>query len=260
MVHTLSPVVPRPCRTLSRPLTTLVSGRWWARHTVFRSLIASLTVLAYSSLAIAGPVLLRAASAASVPAATTGSTEDRHTGRDWLGVLGAVVDGVLGGSTADAQIALQPPFTTDYRLTDIGSVPGLPPSYGGLVFKYDDANVLLIGGAANNVAGKLYAVRVVRDATNHIIGFTGTATVLAEAAYNDGGIVYGPENVLFLARWPINQLGQTKPGSTITDKIINLAPFGVGGSSLAALNFVPVGFPGASQLKFLSWAGAIGIR
>jgi beta-lactam-binding protein with PASTA domain len=255
MAQIFSPVGPRPHRPFRRSLIPLVSGGWWARHARFRSLIASLTVLVYSSLAIAGPVLLRTAGSAPVQASASASTEDRHAGRGWLRVLSAVIDGVLGGSTAHAQIALQPPFTTDYQLTDLGSVPGLPPSYGGVVFKHDDASTLLIGGAANSVAGKLYAVRVVRNATNHIIGFTGTATVFAEAAYNDGGIVYGPHNVLFLARWPVNQLGQTKLGSTITDKVINLAPFGVGGSSLAALNFVPVGFPGAGQLKFVSWVG-----
>ena len=55
----------------------------------------------------------------------------------------------------------------------------------------------------------------------HISGFVGTATRYADAAYNDGGVAYGPGSVLFLARWPSNELGQTKPGSTITDKIID---------------------------------------
>jgi hypothetical protein len=94
----------------------------------------------------------------------------------------------------------------------------------------------------------------VRDAGNHITGFTGTATVFADAAFNDGGVTYGPGNVLFLARWPQNELGQTRPGSTLTDKIINLTSFDVA-SSIAGLNFVPTGFPGAGQLKIVSWSG-----
>ena len=51
--------------------------------------------------------------------------------------------------------------------------------------------------------------------------------------YNDGGVTYGPGGVLFLARWPLNELGQTKPGSAITDKIIPLTPLGI--ESLARL-------------------------
>jgi hypothetical protein len=112
----------------------------------------------------------------------------------------------------------------------------------------------LIGGSANTTSGKLYAIQVVRDAENHITGFTGTATVFADAAFNDGGVAYGPGNVLFLARWPQNELGQTKPGSMLTDKIINLTSFNVA-SSIAGLNFVPTGFPGAGQLKIVSWSG-----
>jgi hypothetical protein len=123
-----------------------------------------------------------------------------------------------------------------------------------LTFLLGDPNTLLIGGSANNTTGKLYAIQVMRDAGNHITGFTGTATVFAEAAFNDGGVTYGPGNVLFLARWPENELGQTKPGSTLTDKIIDLTPFDVA-FSVAGLNFVPAGFPGAGQLKIVSWSG-----
>jgi hypothetical protein len=150
--------------------------------------------------------------------------------------------------------ALQPPFDMSYTIVDLGSVPGLPPLYGGLTFKYDDPNVLLIGGNANTAPGSLYSIGVTRDAMNHVSGFVGMAAFFADAAYNDGGVVYGPSNVLFLARWPVNELGQTKAGSSITDKIIDMTPFGVGGSSLSALNFIPAGFPGAGLLKLVSYS------
>src|SRR5262249_36973199 len=100
---------------------------------------------------------------------------------------------------------------------------------------------------------------------NHITGFTGSATVFADAAFNDGGVVYGPGGGLFLARWPVNELGQTKPGRTITDKIIDFCAFGTfanncpmsdpsaNSESLAALNFVPAGLPGAGRLKLVTW-------
>ncbi len=153
---------------------------------------------------------------------------------------------------AFAQIRIEPPFDSDYVFVDLGPVPGVPPRYGGLTFLAGDPNTILIGGNANTSFGKLHAARVVRDAELHITGFSGTATVFADAANNDGGIAYGPGNVLFLARWPINQVGQTKPGSTITDKVVGLGPLGVTASP-GGLAFVPPGYSGAGQLKIVSW-------
>ena len=63
--------------------------------------------------------------------------------------------------------------------------------------------------------------------------------------------------MLFLARWPQNELGQTKPGSAITDKVISLTPFGIE-SSLASLQFVPAGLPGAGSLKLATYRGGSG--
>jgi hypothetical protein len=60
--------------------------------------------------------------------------------------------------------------------------------------------------------------------------------------------------VLFLARWPVNQIGLQLPDSTITDKVIDLEPFGVVPSP-GGLAFVPPGFAGEGQLKIVSWEG-----
>ena len=95
---------------------------------------------------------------------------------------------------------------------------------------------------------------VVRDAAGHISGFQGTATVFADAPYNDGGLTYGPEGVLFATRWPRNELQQTRPGSAAADKVIDLTALGVQHAS-ASLNFVPRGLPGAGALKLVSWSG-----
>jgi hypothetical protein len=151
-------------------------------------------------------------------------------------------------------IQIDPFYSGSYTAFDIGSVPGVPSLYGGLTLKAADNNTLLIGGNANIASGGLYAIGVTRNAGNHITGFSGTATFFADAAYNDGGVQYGPGGVLFLARWPVNEIGQTKPGSTITDKIVDMGALGVA-SSAAALAFVPGGFPGAGQLKLVSWSG-----
>lgn len=158
-----------------------------------------------------------------------------------------------GGPASAATIA--PEFAGSYTSVDLGPVSALPTPYGGLTFKYDDPNVIIIGGNANTSIGALYAVRVIRDVDNHIIGFDGDAQVYAEGAYNDGGVNYHPgSNVLFTSRWPVNEMGQLKPGSTTTDKIIDLSPFGVV-SSNASVNFVPNLYPGAGRMKIASWSG-----
>ena len=66
-------------------------------------------------------------------------------------------------------------------------------------------------------------------------------------------MIYGPGGVLFLARWPNNELGQTKPGSVITDKIVNLAALGVT-SSPGAILFTPQGQPGGGSFKISGYS------
>jgi hypothetical protein len=80
-----------------------------------------------------------------------------------------------------------PDYAPSYTAFDLGSVTGLPARYGGLVFRSDNPNVILIGGHANEASGQLYSVPVNRDASSHITGF-GTASVYSSGAYNDGGI------------------------------------------------------------------------
>ena len=163
--------------------------------------------------------------------------------------------GVAAGAFTSAAVGqtLGADFAASYQIFDLGSVADLPPSYGGLTFL--DSNTLLIGGAANEDIGLIYQVGVARDTTTQAITGFGNATVWRGGtigAYNDGGVVFGPGGVLFTSRWPVNELGQTKPGSTAEDKIIDLGAQGVAISN-AALNFVPAGFGGAGQLKLVSF-------
>lgn len=161
----------------------------------------------------------------------------------------ALLAGALGAQAA----TIAGPFATDYTLTDLGSVPGLPTRYGGLTFL--DNDTLLIGGAANGASGRLYTIDVTRGADLSIAGFSGSATVFGSVGtYNDGGVTFGPGGVLFTSQWPVNKLGQTKPGSTVEDKVIDLAALGVA-SSHSAIGFVPSGFAGAGQAKLVSWSG-----
>jgi PEP-CTERM motif len=151
--------------------------------------------------------------------------------------------------------AIDPFYSSVYTMSNLGAVPGLPAEYGGLTFKLDDPNTILIGGNANEASGLIYSIGVTRDVSGHINGFVGTATPLGTyGAWNDGGVVFGPGGVLFLARWPNNEIGQVKLGSTAEDKIVNLGPLGVVASP-GGLMFVPAGFPGAGLLKEVSWEG-----
>jgi hypothetical protein len=149
------------------------------------------------------------------------------------------------------------PFADYYSCVSLGSAPGVVTPYGGLTFKYDDTNTLLIGGGANDSTGRIYQIGVSRNAGGHIIGFTGPAKLYPTSAsrigqYNDAGVAFGPENVLFVTRFPVNQLEQTKLGSVTPTKFTDLGPFGVT-SSVGSLAFVPQGFPGAGRMKLGSF-------
>ena len=169
-------------------------------------------------------------------------------------VVGFAAAILMGSPYADAQ-QITEDFELNYSLHDLGSVPGVPSNYGGLTFKYDDPNTLLIGGAANSAGAAIYAIEVVRGCDNLIIGFAGEATLFATAPQIDGGLAYGPGNVLFYATYSNNTIGQIKPGSTAPDKITPLNPLGVTGTT-GTLNFVPAGYPGEGRLKIATYSGA----
>jgi hypothetical protein len=168
-------------------------------------------------------------------------------------ILFAAALALLGpaGSVAQGQV-IQPPYDSTYTLTDLGAVPSLPTPYGGLDFLPGNPNVIVIGGTANAAGGQMFTIGVVRDPQNHITSLSGSATFFSDGAFNDGGVVFGPGNVLFYTRFPNNEIGEVKPGSTTTDKIVALDPLSIG-SSVGALNFVPAGFPGAGQMKIVSY-------
>lgn len=154
-------------------------------------------------------------------------------------------------SIASAQTIL-PPFNTNYSYVDLGTINGVQPNFGGLTFKYNDPNTLLICSSANTSSGLLMAVPVTRDASNHVNGF-GTPVQVSTAPNNDGGLAYGGNNVLFFTQYPINGLGQIKPTSSAPDKLITLTPFGVN-SSVGACSFVPSGYPAAGRFKVASYS------
>ncbi|HXU81780.1 MAG TPA: hypothetical protein VN914_10315 [Polyangia bacterium] len=153
-------------------------------------------------------------------------------------------------------VMVDPFYADKYSCFDLGPVPGVPPQkYGGLTLTLDRCSTrLLIGGEANFPAGKLYGVDVARDDHGHVAGFSGMASVFADAPSNDGGVAYGPKDVLFLTHWPTNELQMTRPGSARADKVIPLQGLGIAFAS-ASLNFVPTTFPAAGAFKLVSWSG-----
>src|SRR3989304_7755726 len=87
-------------------------------------------------------------------------------------VLVALVAASSVAISSDASAAvLGADFLAHYSLTDLGSVTGLPPLYGGMIFKAGDPNTLIVGGEANTAAGLFYEVPVVRGGTSSVVGF-----------------------------------------------------------------------------------------
>ena len=142
------------------------------------------------------------------------------------------------------------PTPPSYTIGFNGNIASVPGNYGGLIFQQSDPNTLLLMGAANG-GGALYSVPVTRGSGGHITGF-GTFTLFATAPNNDGGIVYAPNGDLLYTRYPSNQIGQIKPGSTSPDKVVSLPGIT---SSVGTLQYVPVGFSNAGQLKIASYSG-----
>lgn len=144
----------------------------------------------------------------------------------------------LSGSALAQTVA--PTFAGSYTLNNLGSAPGVPTNYGGLTIKSGDNNTLLLGGAANTAPGVIHNVSLVRNGSNQITGFTGISSLYATAPRIDGGLTYGPSDVLFATTFNTNNLLQYKPGSTSPDKTISLSGLGVS-SSTGAIQFTPGG-------------------
>nr|HTD46813.1 PEP-CTERM sorting domain-containing protein [bacterium] len=152
-------------------------------------------------------------------------------------------------------VTFGPTFAGSYTCNDFGSPSGIPANLGGITFL--DNNTLLIGGSANGGNSVIDMIGVTRGAGNHITGFSGTASQFSTAPYIDGGLTFGPSNVLFFTGWPVNTLGEIKSGSASPDKTIMLSaltPPVIGSVGTAA--FVPGGFAGAGEFKIASFGSS----
>jgi hypothetical protein len=213
-------------------------------------------ILLFACVAITCSLTMWATTPGHDAAADTGKTSS--TGAPFI-IEDNQPAGNFSACVGDTRVFIPEPFAAAYSCVKLGPVPGVPVGWGALTLKYDDPNTLLMGGHANTANGRIYQIGITRDADMHITGFTGTATVYPTAdstigENNDGGLVFGPENVLFVTRFPNNQLEQSKPGSTDPDKVTDLTPLGIG-SSVGSIGFVPSGFPGAGNMKIVSASG-----
>ncbi|TFI52678.1 hypothetical protein BLD44_018285 [Mastigocladus laminosus UU774] len=148
-------------------------------------------------------------------------------------------------------------FSSFYSVNDLGTIPKLPPAYGGLTFDPKNAKRLLIGGLAGTQKAQIYEVRVKRGSDNHIIGFNSASPLAKAPGKGKGGIdaslAYSPKgDVLFYTSYDDNSIGQIKLGSRSPNKQINLTALGIA-SSTGALAFVPKGFVGVDRLKITSY-------
>ncbi len=180
--------------------------------------------------------------------------QDRRVVIWGFAMLFVAISSTVGAQPARAQVVIDPFYAGDYTIVFQGPIPSVPSAHGGITFKSGDPNTLLVCGGAETGGGAIYSIGVTREADGHINGFAGPAVQVATAVNCDGGLAYGPTDVLFYARWPSNELGQIKPGSAITDKVTPLGPRGVEDAH-SALNFVPPGFPGEGNLKMVTWIG-----
>jgi hypothetical protein len=148
--------------------------------------------------------------------------------------------------------SIAPAFAGAYTLTNLGTPTDVPGLLGGLTFLPGNPNELLVGGNANGSAGAIYEIGVTRDGSGHINGFSGPATLFSTAPYIDGGLIYGPGGDLLYTGYPVNTLGEIKPGSSAPDKTVDLTAAGVA-SSVGSIVFDPNG-----NLKILQYNGSGG--
>jgi len=162
---------------------------------------------------------------------------------------------VLASLTGYSQALTAEFQTAGYTLTDLGSIDQLPSKYGGLTIRPELPNTLYICGYANEDAGTLYTVPLIRDAvTHHITGFSGPAVFYALAPDNDGGLLFAPNGTLLFTRFDMNNLGQILPNNTYVTAL--LTDYGIE-PSVGSVVLVPAGYPGAGNLIIASYDAGI---
>ena len=156
---------------------------------------------------------------------------------------------------AGPDVAFAAPFDQLYDVYDLGPVPGVPGPLGGTVISIADNNTLLVAGASEREDGAIYSIGVKRDPCGHIIGFNGTATLVANTPYVDANLVYMSNNLLLYTEWPQYTLSQIQTNATTPARRTDLRTLGMPtiDSSPGGLGRVPPNLAPAGELRLVTW-------
>lgn len=161
---------------------------------------------------------------------------------------------------AGPEVRLAPPFDTLYTVYDLGPVPGVPNPLGGAVVDASDPSSLLIAGASERPEGAIYRIGLTRDACGHIIGWNGTATLVANTPYVDANLLYVRSDLLLYTEWPQYTLAQLPTGASTPARRTDLRTVGLpsaGDQGPGGVGLVPPGLAAAGELRLVTWpAGA----
>ncbi len=161
---------------------------------------------------------------------------------------------------AGTDVVLAPEYAGLYTAYELGPVPGVPNPLGGCVVKHDDPNTLLIAGASERPDGAIYSIRVERGPCGHILGFEGTAALVAQTPYVDANLVYAPGGLLFYSQWPQYKISQIPAGGTTSSRDTDLTLLGIQTTQdrgPGGIGFVPAEIAAAGQMRIVTWPAGL---
>jgi hypothetical protein len=157
---------------------------------------------------------------------------------------------------AGPNVVIAPPYDLHYTAYDLGAPPGIPNPLGGSAVLVTDDNTLLIAGSSENSAGAIYSIGVTRDSCGHILGFAGTAQVVATTPFVDANLVYESPALMLYTEWPQFRLSQLPAGATTPARQTDLIALGMPSADdqgPGGLGIVPPGLAGAGGLRLVTW-------
>jgi hypothetical protein len=158
-----------------------------------------------------------------------------------------------GGDAGDAGIGLTAPFANDYRLQDLGTIPGLTAkALGGCMNKAGDPNKLLIAYDLETATGTIQEVSLVRGSCGHVVGFQGSPTKVANTPIIDANMAYAGGGRIIYTRYPNNDLPILEPDASAATRALSLTALGVAPSP-GGMAFVPENFPHPGELRVMSY-------
>jgi hypothetical protein len=151
---------------------------------------------------------------------------------------------------------IAPDYAGIYTAYDLGPIPGMPEGHlGGCVLKHDDENTLLVAGNSEASDGAIYSIGLKRGPCGHIIGFDGTAQLVATTPYVDANLIYGANDVLLYTQWPVNQISQLLIGAPQPAVTTDMTTVGINeGYSVSGLGFVPPWLAAKGELRTVTWS------